>query len=159
MAAQNSQQQNQTHHQHQQQPQSIQQQSVIDSNTVTVSPTTQAFPGTVVPTAMISSTTVASTAAQLTNLSPTMIDDLRSTAAPCSMGPGLLPIQNVVDSGTTTTTATTIASPLPPSSVVSSGQIRFSGHTLDKATKAKVHLENYYSNLISQHMERRIRIR
>ncbi|KAJ6219144.1 hypothetical protein RDWZM_004956 [Blomia tropicalis] len=35
--------------------------------------------------------------------------------------------------------------------------IRFSGHTLDKATKAKVHLENYYSNLISQHMERRIR--
>ncbi|UXI19216.1 Diuretic hormone class 2 [Sarcoptes scabiei] len=157
MAAQNSQQQNQTHHQHQQQPQSIQQQSVIDSNTVTVSPTTQAFPGTVVPTAMISSTSVASTAAQLTNLSPTMIDDLRSTAAPCSMGPGLLPIQNVVDSGTTTTTATTIASPLPPSSVVSSGQIRFSGHTLDKATKAKVHLENYYSNLISQHMERRIR--
>lgn len=39
----------------------------------------------------------------------------------------------------------------------SSGQIRFSGHTMDKATKAKVHLENYYSNLISQHRERRIR--
>ncbi|XP_075677869.1 serine/threonine-protein kinase tricornered isoform X2 [Dermatophagoides pteronyssinus] len=36
-------------------------------------------------------------------------------------------------------------------------QIRFSGHTIDKATKAKVHLENYYSNLISQHLERRIR--
>ncbi|XP_023226971.1 serine/threonine-protein kinase tricorner-like [Centruroides sculpturatus] len=35
------------------------------------------------------------------------------------------------------------------------GQIRFSGHTLDKATKAKVHLENYYSNLIAQHMERK----
>ena len=34
---------------------------------------------------------------------------------------------------------------------------RFSGHTLDKATKAKVHLENYYSNLISQHLERRHR--
>jgi hypothetical protein len=35
--------------------------------------------------------------------------------------------------------------------------IRFSGHTLDKATKAKVHLENYYSNLITQHIERRNR--
>ena len=30
----------------------------------------------------------------------------------------------------------------------------FSTHTLDKATKAKVHLENYYSNLITQHVER-----
>ena len=35
--------------------------------------------------------------------------------------------------------------------------IRFSGHTLDKATKAKVTLENYYSNLISQHRERKHR--
>ncbi len=35
--------------------------------------------------------------------------------------------------------------------------IRFSGHTLDKATKAKVHLENYFSNLITQHLERRNR--
>lgn len=34
---------------------------------------------------------------------------------------------------------------------------RLSGHTLDKATKAKVHLENYYSNLITQHLERRHR--
>ena len=33
----------------------------------------------------------------------------------------------------------------------------FSGHTLDKATKAKVTLENYYSNLISQHRERKHR--
>lgn len=32
-----------------------------------------------------------------------------------------------------------------------------SSHTLDKATKAKVVLENYYSNLISQHIERRNR--
>ncbi|XP_017490378.1 PREDICTED: serine/threonine-protein kinase tricorner-like, partial [Rhagoletis zephyria] len=38
-----------------------------------------------------------------------------------------------------------------------SAAMRFSGHTLDKATKAKVHLENYYSNLITQHKERRIR--
>ena len=29
-------------------------------------------------------------------------------------------------------------------------QLRFSCHTLDKATKAKVTLENYYNNLISQ---------
>ncbi|KAG1684053.1 Serine/threonine-protein kinase tricorner [Nymphon striatum] len=36
-------------------------------------------------------------------------------------------------------------------------EMRFSGHTLDKATKAKVHLENYYTNLIAQHMERRTR--
>ena len=36
-------------------------------------------------------------------------------------------------------------------------EIRFSGHTLDKATKAKVTLENYYSNLISQHRERKHR--
>ena len=42
-------------------------------------------------------------------------------------------------------------------SQVSSAQQRLSGHTLDKATKAKVHLENYYSNLISQHLERRSR--
>ena len=33
----------------------------------------------------------------------------------------------------------------------------FSCHTLDKATKAKLTLENYYSNLVSQHKERRQR--
>lgn len=32
--------------------------------------------------------------------------------------------------------------------------IRFSDHTIDKATKAKVTLENYYSNLKTQHCER-----
>ena len=37
--------------------------------------------------------------------------------------------------------------------------IRFSSHTLDKATKAKLTLENYYSNLISQHRERQERLR
>lgn len=36
--------------------------------------------------------------------------------------------------------------------------VRFSGHTLDKATKAKVTLENYYSNLIAQHIERKQRL-
>jgi len=36
---------------------------------------------------------------------------------------------------------------------------QFSGHTLDKATKAKLTLENYYSNLISQHRERQERLR
>ena len=37
--------------------------------------------------------------------------------------------------------------------------IRFSCHTLDKATKAKLTLENYYSNLIAQHRERQERLR
>ena len=37
------------------------------------------------------------------------------------------------------------------------GGIRFSNHTLDKATKAKVTLENYYTNLITQHKERKHR--
>ncbi|GJQ87998.1 trc [Trypoxylus dichotomus] len=36
--------------------------------------------------------------------------------------------------------------------------IRFSVHTLDKATKTKVTLENYYSNLIAQHVERQQRL-
>jgi len=35
----------------------------------------------------------------------------------------------------------------------------FSGHTLDKATKTKLTLENYYSNLISQQRERKERFR
>ena len=35
----------------------------------------------------------------------------------------------------------------------------FSGHTLDKATKTKLTLENYYNNLISQQRERRERLR
>jgi hypothetical protein len=35
--------------------------------------------------------------------------------------------------------------------------VGFSGHTLDKATKAKVTLENYYSNLIAQHIDRKKR--
>lgn len=39
-----------------------------------------------------------------------------------------------------------------------SSTIRFSDHTLDKATKAKVTLENYYSNLINQHGERQLRL-
>lgn len=34
----------------------------------------------------------------------------------------------------------------------------FSGHTLDKATKAKVTLENFYTNLITQHYERKQRL-
>uniref|UniRef100_A0A6G1S9D2 non-specific serine/threonine protein kinase n=1 Tax=Aceria tosichella TaxID=561515 RepID=A0A6G1S9D2_9ACAR len=33
----------------------------------------------------------------------------------------------------------------------------FSGHTIDKAAKAKLHLENYYSNLINQFAERQTR--
>ena len=37
--------------------------------------------------------------------------------------------------------------------------VNFSCHTLDKATKAKLTLENYYNNLISQHRERQERLR
>jgi len=37
--------------------------------------------------------------------------------------------------------------------------VNFSHHTLDKATKAKLTLENYYSNLITQHRERQERLR
>eukprot|EP00095_Tigriopus_kingsejongensis_P005650 snap_masked-scaffold209_size256900-processed-gene-0.5 protein:Tk05650 transcript:snap_masked-scaffold209_size256900-processed-gene-0.5-mRNA-1 annotation:"serine threonine protein" len=37
------------------------------------------------------------------------------------------------------------------------GPLAFSGHTLDKASQAKVTLENYYANLLSQHQERRLR--
>lgn len=36
--------------------------------------------------------------------------------------------------------------------------VRFSNHTMDKATKAKVTLENYYSNLLAQHGERKQRL-
>ncbi|KAL5291190.1 STK38 family protein [Megaselia abdita] len=39
-----------------------------------------------------------------------------------------------------------------------SSSIRFSDHTLDKATKAKVTLENYYSNLVTQYGERQQRL-
>lgn len=33
-------------------------------------------------------------------------------------------------------------------------QVPISSHTVDKVTRAKVTLENYYSNLIAQHDER-----
>lgn len=61
------------------------------------------------------------------------------------------------DVHSTTSAVTVAATPTNNNYTIESGQIRFSGHTLDKATKAKVHLENYYSNLITQHMERRFR--
>merc|ERR1711994_858922 len=59
-----------------------------------------------------------------------------------------------------------MTSPDAPSALVEiqcllSGEMppNFSGHTLDKATKAKLTLENYYSNLISQQRERKERFR
>jgi len=52
--------------------------------------------------------------------------------------------------------ATTPASPVPRMATTEN-QIRFSGHTLDKAVKAKVTLENYYSNLLHQNLERKQR--
>lgn len=47
----------------------------------------------------------------------------------------------------TTSTTTTVPAP----------KLTFNGHTIDKATKAKLHLENYYSNLVSQYTERNCR--
>ena len=37
-----------------------------------------------------------------------------------------------------------------PAASGSEANVQFSGHTQDKATKAKVHLESYYSNLLTQ---------
>lgn len=45
----------------------------------------------------------------------------------------------------------------PLHSPVSHPKLNFSGHTIDKAAKAKLHLENYYSNLINQCTERNTR--
>jgi len=45
-----------------------------------------------------------------------------------------------------------------PSKMATVGeQMQISNHTIDKVTRAKVTLENYYSNLISQHEERETR--
>lgn len=44
------------------------------------------------------------------------------------------------------------------SAATDGSSIRFSDHTLDKATKAKVTLENYYSNLVTQYGERKQRL-
>ena len=53
---------------------------------------------------------------------------------------------------TTTPTSTSVSTAATLQEV-----INFSCHTLDKATKAKLTLENYYSNLISQNRERKER--
>jgi len=37
-------------------------------------------------------------------------------------------------------------------------QMQISNHTIDKVTRAKVTLENFYSNLIAQHEERENRL-
>ena len=47
----------------------------------------------------------------------------------------------------------------PGSGSVEEAAVNFSDHTLDKATKAKLTLENYYSNLITQHRERQDRLK
>ncbi len=60
--------------------------------------------------------------------------------------------------GSVSGTASTTSSAAAAAAAVAAGldgsafepPLAFSGHTLDKATKAKVHLENYYSNLITQ---------
>lgn len=45
----------------------------------------------------------------------------------------------------------------PLQSPISQPRQNFSGHTIDKAAKAKLHLENYYSNLTNQYTERNLR--
>lgn len=45
----------------------------------------------------------------------------------------------------------------PLQSPVSQPKQHFSGHTIDRAAKAKLHLENYYSNLINHYTERQQR--
>jgi len=57
-----------------------------------------------------------------------------------------------------TSIAPTMSDSTSPSPL-SQCHLRLSGHTIDKATKAKVTLENYYSNLITQHMERKNRLK
>lgn len=46
----------------------------------------------------------------------------------------------------------------PSTSSTTTTTIHLSSHTLDKATKAKVTLENYYTNLLAQHVEREKRL-
>ena len=43
-----------------------------------------------------------------------------------------------------------------PATSGSEANVQFSGHTQDKATKAKVHLESYYSNLLTQFQVRNL---
>merc|ERR1739848_925708 len=66
-----------------------------------------------------------------------------------------------VEKGVLTTSQTTSSIPTTcggQQGNMDSSTLRFSCHTWDKATKAKVTLENYYSNLISQHTERKQRL-
>ena len=58
---------------------------------------------------------------------------------------------------TPTTTTTPTTTPTVSTAATLQEVINFSCHTLDKATKAKLTLENYYSNLISLNRERRER--
>jgi len=51
------------------------------------------------------------------------------------------------------------SAPSGPSLGEDMAAVNFSNHTLDKATKAKLTLENYYSNLITQHRERQDRLK
>ena len=58
---------------------------------------------------------------------------------------------------TPTTTTTPTSTPSVTTAATLQEVINFSCHTLDKATKAKLTLENYYSNLIALNRERRER--
>ncbi|VEN43062.1 unnamed protein product [Callosobruchus maculatus] len=77
-----------------------------------------------------------------------------ATNYPCTVciAPGQIARTEIVGRGSRWTANTSIR---VLDMTATENTIRFSVHTLDKATKAKVTLENYYSNLIAQHVERK----
>ena len=64
-----------------------------------------------------------------------------------------MPSPATMTSVASSTAAASTMETVPGSDPAASGSeanVQFSGHTQDKATKAKVHLESYYSNLLTQ---------
>lgn len=86
------------------------------------------------------------------------VDPPKSSLRGLVIGWGLFCPQFLALAPTSTTTITPLNSEGVLDMTATENTIRFSVHTLDKATKAKVTLENYYSNLIAQHVERKQRL-
>lgn len=62
-----------------------------------------------------------------------------------------MPAAAIMTSVASSTAAASATETVPGSDPAAPGsEVQFSGHTQDKATKAKVHLESYYSNLVTQ---------
>jgi len=69
-----------------------------------------------------------------------------------------VPAAAIMTSVASSTAAASATETVPGSDPAAPGsEVQFSGHTQDKATKAKVHLESYYSNLVTQFQERKNR--